>query len=139
MACALTHPTGTRANSHAHVVDQCSGSVSFDNADCEAINGQQRGMCRYVQWADGSQEWEGLPEGLHNKLLGRATNLPRVQAISCGAHGEWFVRFWDGQWRANSIPDNLNKTMDTVHEDGGEVVVVEFGSSGSWVLLHTVE
>ena len=32
----------------------------------------------YVEWDDGSSEWLGLPQGLHNQLTGRQKSLPGV-------------------------------------------------------------
>ena len=80
-----------------------------------------------------------MPKTLHNKLklLGRAKTLPRVQAMSCGEQGEWFVRFWDGTWRAENVSNVLSKTIDSVHGDGLDVVELEMGSGGSWLLVYT--
>lgn len=59
-----------------------------------------------------------------------------VESISCGAHGEWFVRYAEGSWRAHNIPDGLNERIDNIHAQGEDIVSIEFGSQGSWVLTY---
>lgn len=92
--------------------------------------------CRYVLWEDGSAQWSGLPQALHSKLLGRSKCLPRVQAMSCGARGEWFVRFWDGSGLVRGESTDLAKMVDDMRNAGNSMLAIEFGSKGSWAEMH---
>lgn len=74
---------------------------------------------------------------MHNLLLNRKRTLPRVQAISCGEWGEWFVMFRDGTWRAGGHSNEARLTLAKVRDAGDDVIAVDFGSDGSFLVLHT--
>lgn len=92
--------------------------------------------CRFVQFKDGSQSWKGLPTKLHNQLNGRQNSLTRVETISCGEYGEWFVRFEDGYWRAYGHCDKAQERLTSALDSGSDVIAMEFGNRGTFAIMQ---
>ena len=88
-------------------------------------------------WEDGSSAWEGLPTRLHNKLNGRQRSLPGVESLSVGPNAEWFVRFADGSWRANGLPDDCSDTVADLQRQGRDIARIVFGDDDAWAVLFT--
>eukprot|EP00092_Neocalanus_flemingeri_P105445 GFUD01135157.1.p1 GENE.GFUD01135157.1~~GFUD01135157.1.p1 ORF type:complete len:328 (+),score=83.51 GFUD01135157.1:46-1029(+) len=71
--------------------------------------------CFFILQSDGSFMFSsGIPKGLHNKLWGRQTWLPKPELVKIGKRScqSYFVQFADGSMEWNDVPDELDDLLD---------------------------
>ena len=95
----------------------------------------------YVLWEDGTSSWEGLPWRLQDKLSGRqyqgiSYSLPGVEQLAIGPHGEWFVRFLDGNWEIDDHSDECASAVGELQANGFSILGVMFGEDWSWCIQY---
>ena len=129
------------------------GSQFWDGPDAltEALKGRRGGVELltfgpddgwYVMWDDGAVAWEGIPQGLHNQVHGRMHSMPNgaraatVEEVAVGPEGEWFVRYANGDWRANLAGRGMREAMDELQAQGDDVVSVAFGYDDTWAIRY---
>merc|ERR1712216_1010512 len=126
----------TDGNSQWQGPDSLSRALDDEEEEDVSVLAFAPGDGWFVQWEDGSSEWENLPKDLHNLLNGRQKSLPRVDALTIGPRGEWFVRFRDGAWRCANQSDDCDEAIDQIHQEGAEVVHIAFGHDDAWLITY---
>jgi hypothetical protein len=93
--------------------------------------------------ADGSCSWEGIPVGLHNQVNGRINSMPAgapgatVRQLAIGPNEEWYVRYANGDWRANNFSSEIRDSIDKIHAESGYVTNMSLdGSSCCWLIRY---
>ena len=110
----------------------------------------------YVGWPDGRWQSNGLPRS----LLHRCVAFTSISGLDISPKDDsrdsdddsrspsedeggdvdtvaWFIRWGDERnppWKLKIAPSSLSETVEEVHQNGGRVRSIEFGSFGDWVL-----
>lgn len=101
--------------------------------------------CFFILENDGTYMYSGgIPKGLHNKLWGRQTWLPRPEIVKLGKNSceSYFIQFADGSQQWNDLPDDLgdhlektDKIVDVLAIGGDDDYYVKFkDGSEDWTL-----
>ena len=88
--------------------------------------------CFFILENDGSTMWSsGLPDGLHKKLKGRQSWLPRPEIVELGKRSRhsYFIQFADGQKQWCDVPTELDKLLE---EDEENVDVIAIGDADDY-------
>ena len=53
-----------------------------------------------------------------------------------GPNGEWFVRYYYGNWSANNLSDSCRERLQKLDAEGASIHGVEFGEDHSCVIRY---
>jgi len=85
--------------------------------------------CFFILENDGTTMWSsGLPDGLHKKLKGRQSWLPRPEIVELGKRScqSYFIQFADGHQQWGDVPTELDKLLE---EEDENVDVIAIGDA----------
>ena len=54
-----------------------------------------------------------------------------------GPQVEWFVRYLDGSWRPDNMPDWCAERMRQIQAQGGDILQMHFGEDDTWAIIYS--
>jgi len=88
--------------------------------------------CFFILENDGTFMFSsGLPKGLHKKLWGRQSWLPRPEIVKLGKNScqSYFIQFADGSMKWNEVPDELD---DLLYNSDSTVDIIALGEDDDY-------
>jgi len=112
-----------------------SDAVTEDTDDISKVAFGENN-CWIVLYQNGETKWDDIPRNLAKIICDRPTSLPKVVDVCLGPDKQWFVMFEDEKWEAALNNKDLDKSIDHMLENGGEVARIVFGHNAeTWFLL----
>eukprot|EP00242_Pyramimonas_sp_CCMP2087_P015997 CAMPEP_0198219562 /NCGR_PEP_ID=MMETSP1445-20131203/74947_1 /TAXON_ID=36898 /ORGANISM="Pyramimonas sp., Strain CCMP2087" /LENGTH=612 /DNA_ID=CAMNT_0043897007 /DNA_START=128 /DNA_END=1966 /DNA_ORIENTATION=+ len=81
----------------------------------------------------GATQYIDLPQDLTEHLQ---TSLKKVQNVSLGPAGEWYVSWTDGSWRCDNVSAHMTEKINKLQKKGWHVRDMAFGEGATYIIRY---